>query len=156
MRVWMDRDLTTPQHDKLMVKLLNLDAWIYLAGKFGLKNLLEEIEKRKKQWEADEEYGWSHNKPLQVEVKTEVPIYHEHRYGNRSIVGYIDIVVGRSIACEIKATELLLGSTIRQIRKYQSYVDYPHWVVVSPIKEWKAPLASQDITWIPSQLVEVQ
>lgn len=159
-----DRNLSSPQHDALMIKLLSKDVWMALIREFKLV--------------PDEaiEVGIA-------SIKAEAPVI--RRWGreeneNRQIVGYVDIAVGieykmseeryvgswsnrkvevgeyeknKCLACEIKVTEPSFGSVLRQIQGYKQYYEADVWLVISPYEVWKEPLASQDILWIPASRV---
>ena len=147
-----DRGIATPEHDRIMVALLNPEFWQKL-----LPSLFSEEELSSKSATLEE---------LQVgEISLEVPVnktYSPH-YGDevKTIIGYIDVLVpiqynvsraswvssvilGR-IACEIKtAAEPSLGAVIRQIQKYRIYTNYK-WLVVHPFPEWIKALETQNI-----------
>lgn len=136
-----EKDLIHHDHDELMVKLMQREVWEKIIKKFLCENTetLVQIES----------------------VKAEVPVLSD-QYNKKFIIGYTDIVVDasfnpmewnssrRTIYCEIKATEPSIGAVIRQIQKYNTFLTYPIWVVVSPYKNWEQPLLSQGIYWIDS------
>ena len=144
-----DRDLGTPQHDELMIRLLNKEVWKRLITEFGL------LERSFSKSTLD--YFKEKGEGLEItEIGAEVPVL--RRFGGDQIIGYIDLAVKfgfeysiEIIGCEIKATEPSFGSVVRQINKYRQYTDVSTWVVVSPYETWKVPLESQDIAWIPAK-----
>lgn len=144
----VDRDLSTPEHDKLMIALLKKDKWEQLIVKYDL-------------------FGGLYL-PETLQIEAEAPVgetvyFHYDRPREYRLYGFVDIEVKAKTAsedtgafsqistinCEIKATEKSFGSLLRQVRNYRRYTE-GRWVVVSPWEEWKEPLESEGITWISS------
>ena len=135
-REWKDRDLKTPEHDKIMLALMDKETW---------KRIICKI--------------FDIPKVYILEIEPEYPIT-AGRYDDQ-IIGFLDFRVVywyqshdyQNLYCEIKITEPSFGSVLRQIKRYQSYMYYSAkntdcWLVISPYKDWENPLQSQKILWL--------
>lgn len=128
-----DGDLSTPQHDELVLQLMNKKNAVELYSiVFG-----EDIEESK------------------INVESEIPLSTKNEF----IIGYIDIIIdcGRydpSIYVEAKPKIKSFGETLRQIRTYMNYRNYNvRYVLYSPDTRFKAAFESQGITFLtPSDL----
>jgi hypothetical protein len=128
-----DGELSTPQHDELVLQLLNPKNAVKM---YSL--ILDE--------EVDE---------YRMNIQSELPITTKTEY----IIGYIDVVLeaGRTnpnIFVEAKPKIKSFGETLRQIRTYMNYRNFNvRYVIYSPDTRFKAAFESQGIRFVtPSDI----
>ena len=113
-----DPDLTTPEHDKIIL-------WLY--NKNNILTMIKKIYKSPTILDEDKIY----------DIKSEYPVVSNY---NNFIIGFIDVVIFTSednFYVEVKPKITSFGETLRQINTYRKYLGFQNYIIITTKTDFK-------------------
>jgi len=133
-----DEDLTTPEHDKVFMFLLNRENMIKVIKDFSNGNLKDATIHRMVIEGEHAIVGYNKYNIGFVDIHVVVEFYLCNN-GERRVLN------SRELGIEIKPYIKSIGELLRQINMYRSHVDWTAWAIATYSIEYKDVLSGQGI-----------